>query len=106
MKGAHLWVASSGIVVAVASALDVLNQWAERAAKHDSWRHEMSKVLADSSSLSLADIDAALARHGGEVDDEIESLRVIAFNDVARSNGRDDLLRPLSLASRLCRFFL
>jgi hypothetical protein len=56
--------------------------------------------------MSLADIDSALGRHDGEVDDEIKALTFIAFNQNARSNGHEDWVRDLPAMSKILSLFV
>ncbi len=93
----------AGVVVAAASAADILFRWAEKAAHHDVLRRRLAEILSRESELSLEALDSELARYEVEADDEIESLRVPAYNDNLRSNGREDLVRPESLSARLFR---
>ena len=92
-----------GVLVALASACDLVSHWSDRAARHDVWRRSMAAILQRETELSLCDIDAALAKHEGEVDDEIESLRILAYNDNLRSNGREDYVRAEPFAAKVVR---
>jgi hypothetical protein len=90
-----------GLIVAVAGAADLVFRWAERAAKHDTWRRDLAAFLANDP--DLPQIEAVLIRHDGTVDDEIEALRLVALNDNARSNGHEDWVRPEGFAERIMR---
>ena len=91
-----------GVVVAVAGASDLVFNWAELAARHDAWRKEMADLLARNPSLE--EIDAAIARRSGSVDDEIQALCVPAFNDNVRRNGHEDWVRSENIFERFMRF--
>lgn len=94
----------AGIAVAVLGAADLVMDWANRAARHDAWRRRMANLLARSSELQLGEIDRELAELEGDVDDEIESLRKPANNDVLRANGLEVAVQKESVRERLYRF--
>jgi|GEM_PF-4663502 len=92
-----------GIVVAVASAADIVGGWAEKGAKHQMWRVAFSDLLVRAPKMALDEIEESLARLDGTVDDEVEGLRLPAYNDNLRSNGRLDFTKAEPLRSRLMR---
>jgi hypothetical protein len=94
---------AAGICVAVASGADIVFGWAEKAARHNVLRRQLADLLARVSKLSFEDIDSELARYEAEADDEIEALRLPAFNDNVRSNGHEDWVRPEPFSARLMR---
>jgi hypothetical protein len=96
-------VGLSGIIVAVLSISDIVMDWSDRAARHGVWRRRMADLLVRSHKLDTAAIDRELSQIEGEIDDEFESLRVPAMNDVLRSNGMDDAVRPEAAMQRLFR---
>jgi hypothetical protein len=93
----------AGIVVAATSCADIVCGWAEKAARHDVLRRRLADLLARAPGLTLEAIDSELARYEADADDEIESLRLPAYNDNVRSNGHEDWARPEPLATRLIR---
>jgi hypothetical protein len=97
-------VLAAGIIVAVASSGDIVFRWAEKAADHDVLRRRLAQLLAGAPELSLEALDSERARCEADEDDEIESLRVLAYNDNLRSNGHEDLVRAEPLSARLIRF--
>lgn len=92
-----------GVVVAAVSGIDFFFGWAEKAACHKQWRREYSSLLARSATMDLNGIDAELAKLSGETEEEVESLRAVAWNDVLRSNGHEDGMREEGFAQRLVR---
>jgi hypothetical protein len=101
LQGSPRALAALGIIVALVSAADVVLHWSERAATHSIWQRDLSDLLARSTPMTLEDLDSEMTRLIGPIDDEIESLRVPAFNDNVRSNGHEDWVRPESLLQRL-----
>jgi len=53
--------------------------------------------------MDLMSIEAALDRLKANVDDEIENLRAVCWNDVLESVGREDAMRPEKTLQRLMR---
>lgn len=95
----------AGIAVAALSTADLVMGWADRAARHDAWRRRMADLIARSHDLTMEDIDRELAQLEGDVDDELESLRVPAFNDMLRSNGLESAVRPERVVEKFVRLF-
>lgn len=102
---AHWLPDSAGALCAVLFALSGAGLLAVRpgdkaaANEADLRRYEALKVRAHA--LGLADLALAIdeAHRGGT--QEIEALRLVAYNDVAREFNRGDMVQPLSLRQRL-----
>ena len=99
----HVLVAA-GIAVAVASAADIVGGWADKAPRvMRLLRRRLAALLSRVSTLDLEALDSELAGYEADADDELESLRIPAYNDNARSNGHEGWIRPEPLSSRLIR---
>lgn len=96
-------VAASAVLVAVMSIIDATGNFAEKAAKHNVWRRMANDLIARSASLSMEEIDAERSKLEGEVDDEIESLRAVAWNDVLVTVGMEHGKRPETRIQQLMR---
>lgn len=96
-------VAASAVVVTLISFFDVLGNFPEKAVRHDVWRRRAAELKAGSAEFDLVTIDRELARLTGDVDDEIEALRAVAFNDVLKSSGYEDGIRDESRMQRFLR---
>jgi hypothetical protein len=103
IQASHLALFACGMLVAIASAADIVGGWAEKGARHQVWRKAHLRLAERAPALSVEEIDAALLRLESEVDDEVEGLRVPAYNDNVRSNGRDDYVMRESLVARVMR---
>ena len=96
-------VAAAGFIVALVTIIDAVGGFAEKAAKHNVWRQSASELRARSGPMDLMSIEAALDRLKANVDDEIENLRAVCWNDVLESVGREDAMRPEKTLQRLMR---
>lgn len=93
----------AGWIVALASIIDAVGNFADKAASHRVWRRDAAALLSRSEGMSLASIDSELAALVAEVDDEIESLRAVAWNDVLKSRGLESAMRPETAPERMFR---
>jgi hypothetical protein len=91
----------AGLVVAIAGFSDLLGGFADKIARGNIIREKLLGLLARSNHLTLQELDGEMARIEAVDCGEVESLRVVAFNDNARSNGHEDWVRPESRLQRL-----
>jgi len=96
------WVGiAGGALLATAGAALVSIRPADKAAANEADTRRYAALMAkahhlDDAALALA-IDEA---HQGDAQ-EIEPLRLVAFNDVAREFNRPDVIQPLTLEQRI-----
>jgi hypothetical protein len=76
-----------GVLVAVCAIIDATGNFAEKSMLHKQWRGELLHLLARADAMDVAAIDAELSRLSVQMDDEIEALRMPAYNDNLRSTG-------------------
>lgn len=95
-----------GIAVATVSAAEFVFGWAERSVKHDACRRAAAELLEQSGDMSLEEIDRGLARLEREAENEVCSLRVVAYNDNVRSNGFPSYVLPEGMRQKLMRVFV
>lgn len=86
-------VAACAILVALITILDSVGNFAEKAAKHNVWRRASSMLIADSEPMDLATLESAFRRLKADVDDALESLGQVCWNDTLRSAGYEDAVR-------------
>ncbi len=98
-------VAAMGVLVAMLTYIDVLTNLSGKAALHGEWSKRFSGIKARSAALNLAALDAAMDEVLADTDEDIESLRAVAWNDVLRSNGHEDGMRPETRSQRVARAF-
>lgn len=92
-----------GLIAATAGFLDYTGDYAERAACHGMWIRDYANLLRRKADLSLDEIDAELAQLKAEAQVEIESLRVVAWNDTLKSLGFEHAMREESRMQRFMR---
>src|SRR5690606_19631596 len=90
-------------LVALFAILDAVGNYSEKAVWHNVWRRNASLVLAKSGPLTQEELEAADRELIAEVDEEIEALRVVAWNDVLKTVGREDAMRLETRFQRLMR---
>lgn len=101
-QGVPGWVGIAGsALLATAGAALVSIRPADKAAANEADTRRYVALMAkahgmDDATLALA-IDEA---HQGDAQ-EIEPLRIVAFNDVAREFNRPDVIQPLTLEQRI-----
>lgn len=103
LQGLPHGVLVAGVLVAVFAACDLVFRWSDKAAHHHELRRRLTELLERTPDLDVAGIDRELARIDVDDSDEIESLRIPAYNDNLRSNGYEDWVRPMSFMARLIR---
>lgn len=86
-------VAGAALLVASMTIIDAVGNFSDKAAKHNLWRRTAALLVARSDPMDLAVIDAERNQLIADADDEIESLRAVAWNDVLRSEGMESAMR-------------
>lgn len=96
-------VTAAAFGIAFITIIDAVGGFAEKAAKHNVLRRESALLTARSAPMDLATIEAALHQMQADVDDEIELLTKVSWNDVLDSVGYQHAMRPESVAERFIR---
>ncbi len=91
----------AAVLVAGCAFTDVLADFAGRAAAHDQQRRRYLELRSRSAGLGLEEIDRELARIEADDPTTIQALCLPAMNDVLRSRGYEDAVRPLGVVERL-----
>jgi hypothetical protein len=93
----------AGIVIGTMSVIDVLGGFGEKATRHNHWREQYEDLSARSAEMTLDQLDAERKRIARGVDNEVEALRVPAYNDNLASCGYESMMRPETFRQRLAR---
>ncbi|PXW87263.1 hypothetical protein C8R34_11146 [Nitrosomonas sp. Nm84] len=98
------WVASSGgIILAIAGAMLIAVRPADKAAQNESDVKRYQSLSARAVNMNDAELEQAIEdAHNGDAP-EIESLRDVAYNDIALEFNRPDVLVPLSPVQKILR---
>lgn len=100
--GAPGWLsAAGGVLLATSGAALIAVRPADKIAKNEADIRRYEALMAKSHKLDAASLDEAISEaHQGDAE-EIESLRAVAFNDVALEMNRPDVLMPLSIPQKI-----
>lgn len=100
-QGIPAWVGLTGTaLLALAGAALIAVRPADKAAQNEADIRRYQALMVKSHQLDLDQLAAALEEaHQGDAP-EIEPLRAVAYNDVAREFNRPDVLVPLSPAQK------
>lgn len=98
------WIASSGgIILAIAGAMLIAVRPADKAAQNEYDVKRYQSLSARAVNMSDAELEQAIEdAHNGDAP-EIESLRDVAYNDIALEFNRPDVLVPLSPVQKILR---
>lgn len=92
-----------GTLLAIASAMLLAIRPADKAAQNEADIKKYQTLMSRAVSMSVDELEKAIedARNGDAP--EIESLREVAFNDVALESNRPDVLVPLNITQKILR---
>lgn len=96
------WVtAAGGILLAGAGAALIAIRPADKAAQNEVDCRRYQALMARSVTMNEAEIQRALEEARQNDAPEIDSLRDVAYNDIALEHGRPDAVIPLTVTQRL-----
>jgi len=96
-------VMTAGVLVALGAIANALSGFTEKAIRHDIQRQSYLELLVRSAPLSVEELDAQSNDIDRRWSNEVERLRVVAYNDNVRSAGWDAEVMPESFGHRFMR---
>lgn len=97
-----VWLKTTGaVLLAVAGAASVAIRPGDKAAQNEVDMRRYQELMAKSVTMNEVEIQKALEEARQSDAPEIDSLRDVAYNDVAMEQGRPDAVVPLTTAQRL-----
>ena len=96
------WVSLSGVVLmGLVGALALAMRPLEKAIANEAEVRKYSQLRTAGHAMSVAELQAALAKAQETDTAEVEALRAVAYNDVVTEIGREDKLISLTAHQRL-----
>lgn len=102
--GIPVWITTTGgALLALAGAMLIAVRPADKAAQNEADIRRYQTLMTHASGMNEEELERALEdTHNGDAP-EIESLRDVAYNDIAFELNRPDVLIPLSAAQKILR---
>lgn len=95
-------VAIAAVVVAIVGFVDLIFDYAGKAAQHAIWGSRVAALAKRSGPMQVDELERELSDLS-DAEVEFESLRAVAFNDALKSSGYEDGMRPETRLQRLFR---